>query len=512
MIQLAEKASSLAFVQALRDRSSAIVERMDGLLANTGAWVLALIGLAVLQLALIFHHQPWLDEWQALQIAIQSPTLADLLENLRYEGHPPLWYLLLRAGGVVLDPFMVLPTVAAVLALSSQATIAFACPFSRAERLLLGTGAFLLFEFMTLSRSLTLGVAVMVITVSVWRRRWVWLGIALLPMCDFLFGALSGILLLLQWRDKRLWWPGVASWLVSAVLAGWSVRPAADMIAAAEPHSIVTDFAGWVGRSGLLLMPLQWGSTAPQWNGEAPLLLGGALGIAFFMFASTQLRSGRLTQILFWGFVGLTLIFSLAVYPLSSRHLMLIALLLILLVWRGAAQGVMPSAGFRAWLLVSSGCGLFVAAWSFVVPFDTAEAAGREIVQRGLANKHWMVFPESRAQGVSALTGMEFERTEARCMQSFIRWNFRSNIKNPAQLTAYLRHEIATRGRFYLLSDLPLATVIPRDVLLPITYIPPGYDGYGFYLFVAGSSHKDISKSPPHCVPNQRPLRMSYVR
>lgn len=92
-------------------------------------------------------------------------------------------------------------------------------------------------------------------------------------------------------------------------------------------------------------------------------------------------------------------------------------------------------------------------------------------------------------------------------MQNFIHWNFRSALRDPKRLTAYLRHEAATRGRFYLLSDLPLSPTVPRDLLLPITYIPAGYNAFDYYLFVVGPDRPEIRKSTRFCVPNQRPLR-----
>jgi hypothetical protein len=508
MITLANRVSTAAPVRFVCNCSNRIVYVLDQLLTRDRIWGSALVLVIVLQVSLVFLHRPWLDEWQALQLALQSPTLADLLGNLRYEGHPPLWYLILRASGELVGPYRALPVAAAILAVATQMVIAFVCPFSRAERLLLATGTFVLFEFLTLSRSLTLGVGVLIFAMALWRHRVVWLMIALLPMCDFLFGVLSGILIILQWRDGRLWRPGIALWLVSSVIAAWSVMPAPDMIPALEHKALLVSLADYLASIGLLALPLQWGEHGPTWNGGVPFSLGGFAGILFFIFASTQLRHDRLARVLFWGFVALTLVFSVTVYPLPSRHLMLIALLLILFTWRGAADSTIePSAGFRVWLAIGSACGLFVAAWNFVVPFDTADAAGRAIVSRGLAEKHWMVFPDSRAQGVSALTGIAFERTEARCMQNFIHWNFHSALRDPKRLTAYLRHEASTRGRFYLLSDLPLSPTVPRDLLLPITYVPAGYDGFDYYLFVVGPNRPEIRESTRFCVPNQRPLR-----
>jgi len=499
-------------VRGLCAAADAVVERADALFALTVAWLGAVAALLSLQMVLVFTHRPWLDEWQALQIALQSPSLADLLANLKYEGHPPLWYLLLRAAAVVTGPYGALAATAAVLAAVTQGAILFACPFSRAERLLLGSHCVMLFEFLTLSRSLTLGVAVLVLATALRRSRWAWAGIALLPMCDFLFGALSCVLVVLQWRDDRLWRPGVALWLASAALAAWTVIPAPDTVPALEHRGAVLDGFDYLRRAGLLLVPLQWGEHGPVWNGSVPLRLGGLLGILFFVFAFVQLRGDRLGQWLFWSFVGLTFVFTVAVYPLAARHLMLIALLLVLLVWRRAGDGVPPTGGFRTWLLAGAGCGMFVAAWNCAVPFDTADAAARAITRHGLADRHWMAFPESRAQGVSALTGITFERPQGRCMQTFVRWNFHPRLRDARQLAAYLDQEIAARGRFYLLSELPLATVLPPGTLRPIASIPAGYDDQEYHLFVIGPDRPESRVRLPLCVTDQRPLaRMPLI-
>ena len=49
------------------------------------------------------RHTFWRDEVQAWQIAIHSESIPSLFHTLRYEGHPALWYLLLRAFGVLSD-------------------------------------------------------------------------------------------------------------------------------------------------------------------------------------------------------------------------------------------------------------------------------------------------------------------------------------------------------------------------------------------------------------------------
>jgi hypothetical protein len=62
--------------------------------ANKLEWCL----FAAYALALAFvvmHHEMWRDELQAWVIARDSHTIGGLFRNLRYEGHPVCWYLLL---------------------------------------------------------------------------------------------------------------------------------------------------------------------------------------------------------------------------------------------------------------------------------------------------------------------------------------------------------------------------------------------------------------------------------
>lgn len=471
------------------------------------AWAVLAPAVLALQLALTLTHRPWLDEWQALQIALQSPTWPDLLANLRYEGHPALWYGLLRGLAAMLhSPLLVLPLAAAILAMATQAAILFAAPFARADRLLLATSEIVLFEFLTLSRSMTLGVACLVLALAVWRRgSWSWVFIALLPQCDFLFGVLSIGLVYLRWREGRLSPAGLGAWGVLALLAALTVRPAPDIVTALERHGPLRDAALWLTNIAALGLPLQMDGWHLAWNNPPPLVVAPLAGAFFAVVARDELRGRRDDAVVFGGFALVTLVFCAFVYPLAIRHLMLLALLLVLLVWRRLAAGGPPvSPLLRAWLLAGSLCGLLTAGVALVRPFDTAPEAAREIRRLGLADKDWMVFPDSRAQGIAALTGMLFDRTESRCRQDFIRWNFRTRIEEPAELYRVLAEKAARDGRFYLVSDLP---VPPQAGLVqPIARVPAGLNGQAYNLYVVRPDLPESRVRLPRCNGPARPL------
>jgi hypothetical protein len=151
-------------------------------LAHRPVWLLAVCGAAVLQLMLILTHRPWDDEWQALLIARQTPTLASMFAQLHYEGHPQLWYLLLREVGTLVSPRWILPTINITFAGIVYWAILTRSPFRRVERLLLLLSEILLFEMLSVSRSLSLGVALIFVTLALWKWRSAWLALALLPL------------------------------------------------------------------------------------------------------------------------------------------------------------------------------------------------------------------------------------------------------------------------------------------------------------------------------------------
>ena len=61
--------------------------------SRRGLLVVVLLLAAVVSAVTIHAHAMWFDELQAWNIARASHSLGDLFSHLRYEGHPPLWYL-----------------------------------------------------------------------------------------------------------------------------------------------------------------------------------------------------------------------------------------------------------------------------------------------------------------------------------------------------------------------------------------------------------------------------------
>jgi hypothetical protein len=492
---------------SIRDVASAadrLLARVDRRLASPWVWGVAVALVLALQVGAIVAHVPWRDEWQSLMIAVQTRDAAALFENLRFEGHPPLWYWLLRGLAYVADPVHVLALAAGILALTTLAVILFASPFLRVERLMLSTSAFILFEFNTISRSLTLGVCLIMLAMALWRSRGVWLVLCLLPLTDFLFGVISIILLALLWREKRLNVIGVGMWVAASLFAAWTVIPDPRMVTPisllAPPFELVT----WLSRLGVLLLPLQWAGR-PVWDSIQPFPFSAVMWLGFLLFSWAMTRGMLWGRRLLFGFILLTAVFSCFVYALPTRHLMLIVVVLIVLKWLEAADGKTLTSGFRLWLAGASACGLHVAALSFVQPFDAAPEVAAVIEQRGLADKHWMSFPAPNGVSVTGLTGIKFERPQGHCMQPFTRWNYRPEFATMVEFERFLLDEVRRHGRFYLLSGVDLA-LARGDVVRQLSKIESGYNSEPYWLYEVGPGQPERTVSLPDCVPNLRPL------
>jgi len=467
-------------------------------------WHLAASGVFLLQALLILYHQPFADEWQALQIAVQSPDFASLLANLRYEGHPPLWYLLLRAVSQLVGPQSALPATNLGLAFVSQFLILFRSPFPRWLRLAIALSEPILFEYDTVSRSYALGVMLTFWAMSAWNaRRLVWLPLVLLPSVEFFFGIISAALLLLRFRERRVWWPAVAVWVAVGLCAAWTVLPARDFVPvykqAAEPMRNVLLY---LKQLSIVAVPMQWENGRPLWNGLphfAPFLL---LWVAFIALCWEQTRKRPLDRLAMSTLLLVMAVFY-AFYELGNRHLMLLGILLIALQWRHSLRGEPIRWPFALWLGVGAACGLATAAIGLTIPFDTADRAARQIRELHLQNKHWVSASVQHAQGISAMTGILFQGAGQECVNDFIRWNFHSTVDDAAKLAAWSQEEARRYGRFYLVSEAALPPSVPA---VELARVAPGYDGMAYFLYEVAPDRPDDMRKLPRCVPGMTPF------
>src|SRR4029079_3812082 len=70
------------------------VEEKKAELRNPILWTVFILFIIISWIT-IANHEMWGDEVHSWNIAKGSHSFSDLINNTRYEGHPPVWYIIL---------------------------------------------------------------------------------------------------------------------------------------------------------------------------------------------------------------------------------------------------------------------------------------------------------------------------------------------------------------------------------------------------------------------------------
>jgi hypothetical protein len=337
------------------------------------ARVLSGVALAVVAAATavgLHAHAMWFDELQAWNIARASHSLPDLFANLRYEGHPVLWYLPLYALTRVTGDPRWMQAAQLVVVVATYALVLFRSPFSLPARIAIVAGYFVAFEYGAITRSYGLGVLLLVATlVFLARPRPAW-GAALTTAAllawtsvagAVLAGAIACTVVLASNSNARGIWSRVRALdgprrrFVLGVGAGGGAA-ALTCIPPADFH----DFAHGLGGSssfgsgpitsvasavsgtwrGLFPLPARFGG----WNTQlldglpAAVWIEAALSVAIFVVVLRALRPSPFAQRL-WivGSAGLLAFFALVILPEESRYAGQVFLLFLACCWLALA-------------------------------------------------------------------------------------------------------------------------------------------------------------------------------
>lgn len=136
---------------------------------------LILAAFVVVGLVNVLMHDIWRDEFQAFLIAKESVSIPDMLERMKYEGHPPLWHTLLFFLTRVSDRPPAMQLLHMLIACAS-AWVIMRFPLPLWMRALMVFGYFPVFEFMVISRNYGIGFLlcmVLLFLITAERKRYV---------------------------------------------------------------------------------------------------------------------------------------------------------------------------------------------------------------------------------------------------------------------------------------------------------------------------------------------------
>ena len=197
----------------------------------------------------LFHHEMWRDEIQAWLLARDSADVFELFHNLKYEGRPGLWHLLLMPVTRLTNSPVGMQMLHLMIATTTIFIVAKYAPLSTLQKSLFAFGYFPLYEYGVISRHYALGLLFVVMTCVLLRRRWrhpLWLALVLALMshtslhaCIIAISVTFGLVLdyrLNRWAlaadttvDARRIYAGFAVVFVGILLSVLQMSPAADI-------------------------------------------------------------------------------------------------------------------------------------------------------------------------------------------------------------------------------------------------------------------------------------------
>src|SRR5579863_3605114 len=125
---------------------------------------------AVLVASAIAHHEPWADEAQAWQLA-RYLSLHDLFFTyLHYEGHPILWFIVLRALNLLGVSYAGMHWMCGAIGVAGTALFLFYAPFPKYLKALLPFTYFLLFQYVVVGRSYVFVPPLLYLVAMQWRK------------------------------------------------------------------------------------------------------------------------------------------------------------------------------------------------------------------------------------------------------------------------------------------------------------------------------------------------------
>ncbi|MCC5636065.1 hypothetical protein LC593_09385 [Nostoc sp. CHAB 5844] len=115
-------------------------------------WLIVII-FSILGLIGILNHSMWRDELNPWLIVRDSESFRDLIANIKYEGHPVLWYFALAFLIRIADNPLIMQIFHLSVTITAIAIFYLYSPFNYKQKLLFIFGYFPLYEYLLISRN-----------------------------------------------------------------------------------------------------------------------------------------------------------------------------------------------------------------------------------------------------------------------------------------------------------------------------------------------------------------------
>lgn len=439
----------------------------------------------------LLTHAMWRDELQTWSIVRESSSLPELLHNIRYDGFPLLWYLLLWGVSFITASPLAMQLFHFVCAAISQLLIMTRSPFSGMVKLAMVAGYYFSFEYCIISRAYGLGVLIIVIFCAFHSRfeeRPLAKGALLGLLANTsVYGAIASLafaadelLTSLTTRNRTTSPHSAFSRIVRFTLAYAPLLAAAVVVmipATGGNYAKGWDFAPSFEKvlySGckilITLIPLPmikptfWNSLLLLDNGIwLAIMTGGAV-----LFAVWQLLrpSPRYLALFSVGCLGVW-IFDVTKYSGYVRHTGIVLILLVACLWRTENERPYPAiARIRSvalWAILSINFAAWIIAAYFhaTVPFSGSREMAQIIRQSGREALPVVADLDGATSAVAGYLQKPFYYATNRKLETFIRWSEDRSSQSGPMRSIPLAQEIAAQNNstVLLLVNYPVIEV-----------------------------------------------------
>jgi hypothetical protein len=128
------------------------------------------------------YHAFWRDEIRALSLALDAPSLTNVPARIHGEGHPALWYLLLRISYDIFGTQAVLPVLSILIAAAAVIIFLWKAPFPSWFKAIFVLSAIPAYEYSVMARNYGISMLLMFAYTVVYtspRRPAIWSGLIL---------------------------------------------------------------------------------------------------------------------------------------------------------------------------------------------------------------------------------------------------------------------------------------------------------------------------------------------
>lgn len=427
--------------------------------------------LALAVLALVGSHDFWRDEYQAWLIARGAATPLDLWSRLRFEGHPPLYYLVIWplahcglppvSAKIVIFPVF-LASAWLVLrqspGLTTLGRFAVVCSSVFANSVLAQPYAFAAF-FLLASESLVVDA-----DASSRRRFLSWVCLGLAAATDLPAAAVGGALALDRLTRGGREYVGAAVALFIAI---------GGLVAAYPDPSAQSVFASLYGTEPWAILDLM-----ARVSGPLASRMGTPVGVlAFLLVIPALCRRSRLLLLL-----ALCGLFPIAMIggATQSRHAMALFVLVVILLARAGRRGALEltpaTAGSRfpwrlsgaaavLFFIISLVGGLAQVSMTAIGPRSLADDAAESIRPMMESRTELIASPDYLGTAFAATLDRSVWSPECECLAGAVRWTRTRNAR--ALQSAQMRRLAIARAEERVAAGVPVLLILPAAATTP---------------------------------------------